>query len=397
MPFHGAAAIIAYTTETMLRICLICLLLLCPGLAAAAPGDSAQARRAQAELEALRAKIEQVRDSIDKGRERHDELATKLEQTGRTVRETAAELDALEKSIGKLKQHVTQLKRQRDAEQAQLGGELDLLRAQVRAAYRNGRTNKLRLLLSGENPAHIGRMLMYYEYFAQRQAQQIAALRSKLTHLAQRQAKLEIEQHKLDRQRASRAATLDHLRQSRAEREAALAALEERLQRSESTLHDYQLAEGELEALIDELGKKLQRKRREDSGAFAKLKGQMQPPVEGPVLAAFGAAKAKGKMRWKGQWRAAPEDTPIRAVAGGQVVYIGYLHHYGLIIVLQHTDGYFSVYGHIKSSYVEIGDPVSQGQKIALAGTSGGHRRSGVYFELRHGKQALDPARWFGN
>lgn len=376
----------------MSTLVLVCL---CANSAHAQTPDQ-RARQARAELQALRAKIEQVRENLAQGRNRHDKLEEKLAEAGHAVRQAARRLEKLQRNIDQLEQRVAKLKRKRNAEKAHLTDELNTLRAQVRAAYRTGHTNKLRLLLSGENPARIGRMLVYYEYFTRGQSQQIARLRDMLEDLAQRQAELEAEKQKLADKRATRAATLAQLKQSRAQRRDTMAALEARLQAQKATLSDYRKAADRLQDLLGALNKKLKKPPEAIPGAFAALKGRMRPPVQGPILAHFGAPKANGKMQWQGQWRAAPAGTPIHAAADGRVVYVGYMHHYGLIVVLEHAGEYFTVYGHTQSSYVDVGENVSRGQPIAVTGSSGGHERSGVYFEIRKGRKPLDPSRWLG-
>lgn len=393
---ENKTAIIAYRIALMRRTLLLCTLvftLLCAATAIA-QSNSERARQARAELQQLQAKIGQVKDAISAGREQHDELAEKLTRAGQAVRDAAHKLDKLSQSIAAIKQKVASLEQARDREKAHLGDELDTLRAQVRARYRNGQTNKLRLLLSGTEPAQVGRMLVYYEYFARAQAQQIAELQDMLADLGKRQTALEHEQQQLTARQQARAATLAHLKRSRHERAATLKALEQRIAAQESTLDDYQTAAQRLEELLGTLNTKLTEPAHTPPGTFTALKGRMQPPLEGTILARFGSPKAKGRLRWQGQWRGAPQGTPVHAVAAGRVVYIGYLHHYGLVVVLQHADNYFTVYGHVQSSYVEVGDRVERNEAIARAGHSGGHRRSGVYFEIRKGEQALDPSRW---
>lgn len=382
----------------MRRFCLLStiVLLVACALPAAAQDTNQRAQQARAQLETLRSKIEQVRASIQQGQAHHEQLEQKLAAAGHAVRQAQERLETLKHNIADLEQQVAKLKQQRDTERAHLVDEINTLRAQVRAAYRTGRTNKLRLLLSGEDPARIGRMLVYYEYFARQQSQQAARLRGMLAKLARRQSALEAQQQQLAAQRAERRAALQQLKQSRADRQAAMAALESRLRAQHSTLADYQQSAEQLQKLIDTLQHKLTPPDNTPSGTFTALKGRMRPPVYGPVIAHFGDSKANGQLQWQGQWRAAPKGTPIRAVADGRVVYVGYMHHYGLIVVLEHGDEYFTVYGHTQSSYVSVGEQVSQGQAIALTGTSGGHRRSGVYFEIRHGRQALDPSVWLG-
>lgn len=360
-----------------------------------AQNPSQRSAQARAELEALRAKIEQVRKSIAQGENQRSDLAETLAEAGRAARQAAQRLAALDDAIARREQAVARLKRRRDAEKTRLHNDLDALRAQVRAAYATGRMAKLRLLLSGENPARLGRMLVYYEYFAGAQTQQVKQLRDALTELARRQSALEAERQALAAQRAARTATLARLEQNQAARRTAMAALDARLAARESTLEELKADAAHLEDLIGSLQAKLATlPESPGTGDFAALKGRMTPPVPGAVLAGFGTPKSGGKLHWQGDWRAAPVGTPVKAVAAGRVVYVGYMHRYGLIVVLDHGNGYFTVYGHAQASYVDVGDRVARGQPIARAGTSGGHRRSGVYFEIRKGRQPLDPARW---
>lgn len=354
-----------------------------------------RSQQARAELEALRAKIEQVRQAIEQGEDQRSDLADTLAEAARAVRRASGRLQELERAIAGHEQAVARLTRRRDAEKARLKQELDALRAQVRAAYTTGRMDKLRLLLAGEDPARLGRMLVYYEYFAQAQTRQVDTLRDVLAELAQRQSALEAEQQALAKQSAARAATLARLERNQAERRTAMAALDARLAARESTLEEFKTNAARLEDLIGSLQRKLAAlPEPSGSGDFAALKGRMTPPVAGPLLASFGTPKAGGRLSWQGQWRAAPAGTPIKAVAAGRVVYVGYMHRYGLIVVLDHGDDYFTVYGHAQSSYVDVGERVARGQPIARAGASGGHRRSGAYFEIRKGREAVDPARW---
>lgn len=112
------------------------------------------------------------------------------------------------------------------------------------------------------------------------------------------------------------------------------------------------------------------------------------------MIARFGDSKAGGHLQWEGRWIAAPAGTAVHAVAPGRVVYVGWMYRYGLIVVLDHGDNYYTVYGHNQSVYVRSGEHVRAGEKIATAGKSGGHETTGVYFEIRHGSKPLDPGVW---
>jgi septal ring factor EnvC (AmiA/AmiB activator) len=255
----------------------------------------------------------------------------------------------------------------------------------------------MRLLLSGESPEKLGRMLVYYEYFANARTEQVKSLRTALADLAIRQNALKNEEDELARQRSARASTLDSLKSSQAQREQAIAALDRQLSSKQASLEEMKNDEQRLQRLMGRLQKQLSSLppvTPGDDTPFGQLKGRMRPPVSGQVLARFGTRKAGGPLKWQGQWLAADAGDPVNAVAGGRVVYVGYMHRYGLIVVLDHGDNYYTLYGHAESAYVEVGDRVERGQPVAKAGHSGGHARDGTYFELRKGRTPINPSSW---
>ncbi len=366
-----------------------------PGAAQAADDDSRSAR-AKTELDALRDRIDAVRGEIAADKSQRSGLSSRLAEAEAQISTASRHLRELDADIGRAKARVADLAGRRNSERVQLADQLSALRAQVRAAYANGRMDKMRLLLSDQSPEKLGRMLVYYEYFATAQTRQVAQLRDALSDLVVRQRALEAEQARLTDQRQARSATLTRLETNQDQRRQTIAALDKRLSSKNASLEDMQADAARLEKLMSSLQRQLA-DLPEPGGndiAFARLKGRMAPPVSGRLLARFGARKAGGPLRWQGEWLAAPEGTPVKAVAGGRVVYVGYMHRYGLIVVIDHGSNYYTLYGHAESSYVDVGDTVSRGQSIALAGRSGGHEQSGTYFEIRRGQTPINPADW---
>lgn len=363
---------------------------------ARAAGDDTRSAQARAELDALRDKIAAVRKQIAADKSQQSELSAALDTAEAQIDAASQRLDRLDDSIADSQRRVASLTERRDAERADLTDQLDELRDQVRSAYANGRMSKMRLLLSGENPEKLGRMLVYYEYFAQAQSRQIAQLRDALSDLAVRQRALEQQQHTLAAQRDQRAATLARLQSNQQQRRETMAALDKRLSSRQASLEEMRQDETRLENLVGTLQKKLATlpPPSSDGASFASLKGRMTPPVSGPVLARFGSPKGGGALQWQGEWLGAAEGAPVHAVAAGRVVYVGYMHRYGLIVILDHGHNYYTLYGHAESTYVEVGDSVTRGQTIAQAGRSGGHRRAGTYFEIRRGRTPINPAGW---
>lgn len=375
-------------------LCLLALVAPNPVLGA---DDDARSARARAELNALRDRIDTVRQQIAADKSQRSDLSNRLSATEADISAAAKRLRSLDDRINNARKRVAELTDRRDTERDQLADQLTDLRKQVRAAHVSGQMDKMRLLLSGQSPEKLGRMLVYYEYFANARTEQVTALRHALRDLAIRQNALDNEQQELTRQRSARAETLDSLKASQTQRKQAIAALDNQLSNKQASLKEMKAGEQRLQQLMGRLQNQLSELPPVTPDAdtpFAQLKGRMQPPVGGRALARFGTSKAGGPLKWQGEWLAADAGDPVRAVAGGRVVYVGYMHRYGLIVVLDHGHNYYTLYGHAESTYVEVGDRVQRGQPVAQAGRSGGHTRDGTYFELRRGRTPINPASW---
>ena len=126
----------------------------------------------------------------------------------------------------------------------------------------------------------------------------------------------------------------------------------------------------------------------------AQQRGRLPWPLKGPLLARYGEDKADPRLSWKGLWIGADEGTPVRAVARGRVAYTGWMSRYGLIVVLEHENGYLTLYGHAATSTRSTGETVAAGDVIATAGDTGGYDKPGLYFEIRKGTDPLNPRDW---
>ncbi|HWV17945.1 MAG TPA: peptidoglycan DD-metalloendopeptidase family protein, partial [Rhodocyclaceae bacterium] len=129
------------------------------------------------------------------------------------------------------------------------------------------------------------------------------------------------------------------------------------------------------------------------SGDFAGLRGKLRLPVRGEVANRFGAQRAEGTS-WKGLFVRAAEGAEVKSVAAGQVVFADWLRGFGNLLIIDHGDGFLTVYGNNESLFRQAGDKVKGGEAVASVGNSGGNPESGLYFELRHQGQALDPLKW---
>ena len=128
---------------------------------------------------------------------------------------------------------------------------------------------------------------------------------------------------------------------------------------------------------------------------FATRRGQLPWPVQGTVAARFGSPRNDTRSKWDGLLINAQAGTPVRAVHSGRVVFADWLRGAGLLVIVDHGDGYLSLYGHNQSLMSHVGDTVQAGQTLATVGNSGGHSTSALYFAIRQQGRATDPAQWF--
>ena len=127
---------------------------------------------------------------------------------------------------------------------------------------------------------------------------------------------------------------------------------------------------------------------------FSKRRGQLKWPVKGKVKRIFGKSRQAANLKWNGVLISSNEGNNVRAISHGRVAYADWLRGYGMLVIIDHGDGYMTLYGYNQALYKETGDWVEEGEVIASVGRSGGQLKSGLYFEVRVKGQPSNPAKW---
>lgn len=374
------------------RIAALCCLL---AIAAVHAADDELAQR-NAELKKVQSRIQSVQKTLDRDRGERDSESRALQTAERDIAEARSALRTTTARVEEQAAKVEDLRRREAAEQQRLAAQQQALGKQLRLAYEIGTTARTRVLLNQEDPALLSRVMTWFAYLNDARIDHIATLREQLQALAALRREVGealAELHGLQQRQRERVDALDRLH---GERRKALAALESRIRAQGRELSQLQADERQLRKLIESLRDLLADipAQLPDSEPFSKLSGRLPWPTKGPLLARFGQPKAGGKLKWNGVWIAAGEGSAVRAVARGRVAYVGWMHRYGLIVVLEHGDGFYTLYGHNLSVDRSAGEWVRPGEVIAQAGSSGGQERPGLYFEVRKGADPVDPLKW---
>jgi septal ring factor EnvC (AmiA/AmiB activator) len=320
----------------------------------------------------------------------------------------ARELQAAEVSVAAARTKLADLRQERAersahraalaAQQRSRAADVAALRAglsqQLRAAYLIGREEPLKLLLNQQDPARAGRMFADYSYFGRARAGEIAAIDTDIQTLAGLDAQLAADEQRLDALQSAAADEVNQLQTARSQRDAALIAIKAESRNSAQVLQRLQGQQAALTALLRDLKRALEPFPSDANGAFGTLRGRLAWPVGGHLAARFGQIRAGG-LKWDGLLIDTDRGADVRAVYRGRVIYADWLPGLGLLAIIDHGDGYLSLYGHNERLYKGVGDTVAAGDVIAASGDSGGTSRPQLYFEIRKGSRPVDPGPWF--
>ncbi|HTP38372.1 MAG TPA: peptidoglycan DD-metalloendopeptidase family protein [Steroidobacteraceae bacterium] len=378
----------------MRRHAYVCLLLL-PGLGLVAGAALAASQgQTESQLKAVREQIQKITQQIGRDAVEQDRVAQQLRNAELSLAATRAELARLRGQAQERTARRDQLAAERDREQQALVKERASLAGEVRAAYFIGREEPLRLLLNQQDPQHYGRMLAYYGYFGRARAAQIDSIHERLARIATLDTGLAGEQQQLTVLLQSQQSELAKLEQARGDRKQALGRLQQESQSRTASLNRFRSQQAALEKLLQELRRRLSTAPLDNNTAFGRLRGQLNWPVEGRTSARFGEKRA-GDVRWDGMVIVAERDTPVKAIAAGRVVYADWLPGLGLLVIVDHGEGYLSLYGYNSQIFKKPGDSVARGEVLAGVGDTGGQSQPELYFEIRRAGKPVDPAGWF--
>jgi septal ring factor EnvC (AmiA/AmiB activator) len=356
---------------------------------------AAQEAQARQKLEQVRAQIKALADEQrDTGNKRNDAVAA-LRGQELKIAATAKELRGLDTQLAAQQGRLDDLLTQRTALDAKLEDQRDALAALLRSAYAMGRGEELKLLLAQEKIADITRMLMYYRYFEKARLREIDALLENLAALARVQGEIEAQQTALKASRAERAGQARQLDDERGARRQALDRIDATLKDQKARLAALGKDEKALTDLIAKLHDIFADIPKALAGAepFAALRGKVPWPLRGRIVERFGGNTGGGQAS-QGVLIAAKGGSDVHAVSHGRVVFADWLRGYGLLMIVDHGDGYLSLYGYNETLLKDVGDWVDAGTIVATSGDSGGRPTPGLYFELRYKGKAVDPSVW---
>jgi septal ring factor EnvC (AmiA/AmiB activator) len=356
----------------------------------APPDDSV---RAKAKLAAVRSKIADLTSRIGQELKQRDAMSARLREAELEITRKRRHLDELHAAQAVAEHRRGELLAQKGRDENAIATQRAALAEQVRAAYMIGRQEELKLLLNQDSPASVGRNLAYYRYFAAFRTAKIEDIENDMQRLQQLVTDIEAQNAQLKTLANDTLREMAALQSARSDRADSVAAISKQLANGNEELAKLKREEQAVESLVADLSRVLQDFPTDSSQSFGQMRGKLPWPVQGRVSAHYQAPRsnAAGGVRWNGVMIAAPHGAKVRAPYFGRVVYADWLQGLGLLLIIGHSGGYMTLYGHAEVLYKAVGDSVSPGDVVAALPDNGDPQ---LYFEIREGRKTVDPKAW---
>lgn len=344
-----------------------------------------------AKLSNVQQAIAKQKNNIFNTNQARDKLELQLKQDDLAIAKTAKAINSTEHNLKASHQKIAKLGREKQQLTTKKRTQERLLAKQLRSAYTTGQHDYLKLLLNQKQSEKIQRTITYYQYLNKARTQEIDNFQVTLAALLQVTTEHQEQINQLEVLKKSQQQQRLKLSKNKSRRKKTIAALNKKLLSSNQQLTKLKAEEANLTVALQKLEALIRTEI--DLIGLSKLKNKLSWPVKGRLLRRFGSKK-QGYLTWKGVLLGAPIGRQVRTIHNGTVLFSDWLKGYGLLTVIDHGNGYMSLYAHNQTLLKSVGDRVETGEPIALVGQSGGQDLAGLYFEIRHQGKAVNPRLW---
>ena len=357
-----------------------------------------QRQETERALEALREQIQSLQTNQQKNRSQLSNEQKALKEADIAINRSNQRLRATRKSLRESQQSLKKLKQREQRLNSDKLKQQQALAKQIRTAYMNGNQEYIKLLLNQEDPAKVARSIAYYDYLNKARAEKIATLKTTIRELNQVITEIAVEETNLRELAERQQAENNNLTSLKNRRVRVVAQLEQQVTSNEKKLQEWQAKELDLVSILDALKTQVAKIIPEQAlEGLSQLGGKLNWPVVGKLRERFGVQRQNSTALWSGILITTDAGKEIQAIHHGRVVYSDYLRGFGLMTIIDHGDGYMSLYGHSEALFKSAGDWVEAGERIAMVGQTGGYPEPGLYFEIRHRSKAVNPMRFIAS
>lgn len=381
-------------------------------------------------LSEVQQRLEALKKQLNSSQEAYKDAADALKDSEVAISLANKKLYEINQRQQQNKETLAQLASDSISANQTLSQQQQLLSSQLYQQYIHGKQSYVQMILQSEHPSEIARDVYYYSYIAKARAELINKMQGSLDKINQLNAVTAGAQQQVLLLKQKQVETRQSLESQKREKSKVVSSLSQKIAAQRGEIKKLSRDEKQLSQLVKRLASIRPSSTRKPSmpdspdqsamkepapqnrstktvianttlpsnefvgGNFSTLKGKLRLPIRGNVSNRFGASREDSGISWKGLFIRANAGTEVRAVANGQVVFADWLRGFGNLIILDHGDGYMSLYGNNQALLKAVGSNVRTGDTIAAVGNSGGNESNGLYYELRRQSLPFDPLSW---
>jgi septal ring factor EnvC (AmiA/AmiB activator) len=345
------------------------------------------------ELSNVTGHIELLQKTLSDDQSRQSDLQQELRADEIKIGQMNQQMHAVNQQLAAAELELQKIRKVQQVSVAQLTKQQNSLAQQIRIIYQLGRTPTLKAVLNPQDINTTNRHIVYYHYLNQAHIALMANVKQAVDSLNKTMMMMAERESSLNNMLLQKQQQQQQLESARAKRQDIIAALHDHTKNKQQELTSLTANQKTLQTMLSSLQNESITAATNQS--FKNLHGKLQWPLKGAISTPFGAHD-ENNQRTSGVVINAPEGTPVHSIHGGKVIFANWLRGFGLLVIVNHGDGYMSLYGRNQALYASVGDTVQPGDVIASIGNTGGFTKTSLYFEIRHNGAPIDPHIWCG-
>lgn len=347
------------------------------------------------DMNALNQNIASVQKDLQQSKQQRSALQNALAQTETSENHLNRSLQKVQQQLTSQQTQLKQLQAQSIPLQQARDRNREALKQQIKSAYVLSQQPQLKLLLSGNGVENTHRTLTYFHYLTEAQAATIKQLEQSINDYQQNQRAIQKQTTQLNALKTQQIENQENLQKAQAQRLSLIQSIDQQIKTKHARLGQLLTNKAQLQQTLESLNSApFEPAQVFSNKPFASLRGRLPWPAMGRVIRQFGTPIEESELKWDGVLISAPQGNPVRAAASGRVIFAKWMAGYGLLLIINHGNGYMTLYGRNQTITKHVGDDVKAGDVIATVGNSGGFPDPALYFSIRHNAQALNPSHW---
>ncbi|MDR3491602.1 MAG: peptidoglycan DD-metalloendopeptidase family protein [Gammaproteobacteria bacterium] len=344
-----------------------------------------------AELLSVTGKIDQLNKNISFEQTRQNHLQYELEISEKFINKLTQQITALGKQLSAEQAAIAKLKIAQANFNEKLSKQNTALAEQVRIIYQMGSAHSVKTLLNLDNLNTINRQLYYHHSLTDARLELVTEIKKTLAILNSNM--MQITLHEANLKKLLKNKYQQQIKQQLAQKKrlSIISQINEQTKTQQQQVHALTTDQKNLQDILATLEKTVSKKY---DPIFSQLRGKLKWPVKGAIIGAYGSNVGIKDRFLSGVIIKATNNTPVHSIYPGKVIFANWLRGFGLLIIINHGNGYMSLYGRNYALFAKVGDTVTPQDMIATIGNSGGYSSPSLYFEIRHNGTPIDPNLW---